>query len=78
MENVTVSSKGQIAIPRAIRDALNLAAGTRLTLNVRGRDIILSPDPAWRKLRGAAAGPDLMAAFAAHRKAEREDEDSRP
>ena len=78
MENVTVSSKGQIAIPRAIRDALNLAAGTRLTLDVRGRDIILSPDPAWRKLRGAAAGKDLMAAFAAHRKAEREDEDSRP
>lgn len=78
MENITVSSKGKIVISMAIRDTLNLAAGTKLTLDVRGREIILSPDPAWRKLRGAAAGTDLMAAFAAHRKAEREDEDSRP
>jgi AbrB family looped-hinge helix DNA binding protein len=79
MEQVTVSSKGQVAIPRAVRDALNLAAGTKLTLEVRGQDIVLSKEPAWRKLRGAAAGhDDLMSAFATHRKQEREREDSRP
>jgi AbrB family looped-hinge helix DNA binding protein len=77
MEQVTVSSKGQVAIPRAIRDALNLSAGTRLTLEVRGREIVLSKDPAWKKLEGAAAGRGLMETFAAFKQQEREREDSR-
>jgi len=76
MERVTLSSKGQIAIPRAVRDALNLSAGTKLTIDLRGQEIVLSKEPAWRKLRGAAGGADLMAAFAAQRKAERKREDS--
>jgi AbrB family looped-hinge helix DNA binding protein len=76
MDSVTVSSKGQIAIPKNIRDRLNLAAGTRLTLDVRGRDIVLSKEPAWKKLYGAA-GRDLMRAFAAHKRQERAREDSR-
>jgi AbrB family looped-hinge helix DNA binding protein len=76
-EQVTVSSKGQVAIPRAIRDALNLSAGTRLTLEVRGQEIVLSKEPAWKKLQGAAAGSDLMGTFAAFKQQEREREDSR-
>jgi AbrB family looped-hinge helix DNA binding protein len=78
MEQITVSSKGQIAIPKAVRDALNLSAGAKLKLEVRGQEIVLSRQPSWRKLRGAAAGSDLMNAFAAHKKQEREREDSRP
>ena len=77
MEHITISSKGQVAIPKAIRDALNLSTGTKLTLEVRGQDIVLSKQPAWKKLRGAAAASDLMSAFAAHRQREREREDSR-
>jgi len=77
MEQVTVSSKGQIAIPKAVRDTLNLSSGAKLTLEVRGREIVLSKEPAWKKLRGAAAGRDLMSAFATFRKREREHEDSR-
>jgi AbrB family looped-hinge helix DNA binding protein len=77
MEKVTVSSKGQIAIPKTIRDALNLSEGAKMTVEVRGHEIILSKDPAWRKLKGAAAGRDLMKDFAAFRKREREREDSR-
>jgi AbrB family looped-hinge helix DNA binding protein len=76
MERVTVSSKGQIAIPKAIRDSLNLLEGTNLNLEVRGQEIVLSKEPAWRKLRGAAIGRDLMRQFAAFRKREREHEDS--
>lgn len=76
MEKVTVSSKGQIAIPKSIRDTLNLSEGAKLTVEVRGHEIILSKDPAWRKLKGAAAR-DLMKDFAAFRKQEREREDSR-
>jgi AbrB family looped-hinge helix DNA binding protein len=78
MEKVTVSSKGQIAIPKQVREALNLTEGSKLTLEVRGQEIVLSKGDAWRKLQGAAADvPDLMEKFAAFRREEREREDSR-
>ena len=77
MEQITVSSKGQIAIPKAVRDALNLSEGTKLTLEVRGQEIVLSKEPAWKKLKGAGAGRDLMSAFAAYKRQELEREDSR-
>ena len=78
MEQVTVSSKGQIAIPKGVRDTLNLSAGTRLTLEVRGQQIVLSKDPIWRKLQGAGAGQGVMSTFAAFKEQERAREDSRP
>ena len=74
---VTVSSKGQIAIPKAVRDALNLSEGAKLRIELRGQQIILSKEPGWKKLEGAAAGTDLMKAFAGHKKQERKREDSR-
>lgn len=77
MQQVTVSSKGQIAIPKAVRDALNLSEGAKLTLEVRGQEIVLSKEPAWKKLAGAARGSDLVSVLAAERKWEREREDSR-
>ena len=76
METVKVSSKGQIAIPKQIRETLNITEGSRLNLEIRGQDIVLSKEPAWKKLQGA--GGDLMEAFRAFRKEEREREDSRP
>lgn len=78
MERVTLSSKGQIAIPKSVRDRLNLVEGTKLTLEVRGPEIVLSKEPAWKKLRGSGAGRDLMGTFAKFKKREREREDSRP
>jgi AbrB family looped-hinge helix DNA binding protein len=77
MEKITVSSKGQIAIPKAIRDTLNLSEGTQLIVEVRGQEIVLLKEPAWRKLHGAG-GPDLMSEFGDFKKREREREDSRP
>src|ERR1022692_1017405 len=77
MEQVTVSSKGQIAIPKAVRDLMDLSAGAKLMIEVRGQEIVLSKEPAWKKLHGAAAGSDLVTAFALHKKREREHEDSR-
>lgn len=76
MEQVTISSKGQIAIPKPVREALNLSEGTKLTLEVRGHEIVLSKEPAWKRLQGAGSG--LMNAYAAFKKQEREREDSRP
>jgi hypothetical protein len=43
----------------------------------RGQEIVLSKEPAWKKLKGAAEDRDLMGAFAAFKKSEREREDSR-
>ena len=77
MEQVTISSKGQIAIPKAVREVLNLTAGTKLALEVRGQEIVLSKERSWRKLRGLGAGCNLMNAFAAFKREEREREDSR-
>lgn len=77
MDKVTVSSKGQIAIPKQVREALNLTEGTKLTLEIRGQEIVLSKGDAWRKLKGAAADMgNLMEKFAAFRRDEREREDS--
>jgi hypothetical protein len=44
---------------------------------LRGQDIVLSKEPAWKKLAGAAAGRGLMETFAAVKREEREREDSR-
>jgi AbrB family looped-hinge helix DNA binding protein len=74
MEKVTVSSKGQIAIPKQVREALNLSAGSKLTLEVRGHEIVLSKGDAWRKLRGAARG--MNKDFLEFRREERELEDA--
>jgi len=75
MEQVTVSSKGQIAIPKQVREALNLAEGSKLNLEVRGHEIVLSKGDAWRELEGAACGAEID--WAAFNKAERDLEDSR-
>ena len=43
---ITVSSKGQIVIPKDIRDALDLKAGEKLVLERVGRRLILEqPQP---------------------------------
>jgi AbrB family looped-hinge helix DNA binding protein len=77
MELVTVSSKGQIAIPKKVRDALNLSEGTKLNIEVRGQKIVLSKEPAWKRLAGAGAGVGLLEFYKADKKRERELEDSR-
>ena len=44
---------------------------------VRNAAPVSSKEPAWRKLQGAAVDRDLMCAFTAFKKQEREREDSR-
>jgi len=45
-------------------------------LEVRGQEIVLSKGTRWKSLQGA--GGDLMKAFEAFKRQEREREDSRP
>ena len=76
METVTVSSKGQIAIPKHVRDELNVHAGMKLNIEVQGQKIVLSKESSWRELRGLVKDSGLMEAFAEHRRQEREREDA--
>jgi AbrB family looped-hinge helix DNA binding protein len=60
----TVSSKGQIAIPKAIRERLNLKPGTELAIDVHGESLVMrrvvSEYPDWRTMRGMAAGRESL------------------
>jgi AbrB family looped-hinge helix DNA binding protein len=60
MTIATISSKGQIAIPKAVRERLNLKAGTELMIDVQGEALVLKrvvrEFPDWRTMRGMAAG----------------------
>jgi len=41
----TVSSKNQIVIPREAREALGVKAGDKLLVVVRGKTVIILPEP---------------------------------
>jgi AbrB family looped-hinge helix DNA binding protein len=43
MTLVKLSSKGQVVVPKDIREALGLAAGTVLKVSCEGKHIILEP-----------------------------------
>jgi AbrB family looped-hinge helix DNA binding protein len=58
MEEVTVSSKNQIVVPRKAREALRISAGTRLQVVVRGDTVIImrKPKSYAERLAGIAKG----------------------
>lgn len=43
METVKVSSKGQIVIPKALREARRIKTGTRLVISAVGDELRLAP-----------------------------------
>ncbi len=68
MVKVTVSSKGQIAIPKAVREELNLKPGTQVSIDVQGQSIVMrrvvAEYPDWRTMRGMVrGGPSLTKAL---------------
>jgi len=65
MPIVTLSAKGQIVLPRDIRDALGLMEGDRVEVTLKGNQLILSPLSAfsqknWRDWRGCLAGTQAL------------------
>lgn len=64
MPIVTVSSKGQIVIPRRIRTRLRLDQGAKVDIEISGRAALLRPVASartgWRRWDGAFAGADLL------------------
>jgi AbrB family looped-hinge helix DNA binding protein len=43
MSNTRLSSKGQVVLPKAAREALRLAAGDELLVTVEGQSVRLTP-----------------------------------
>lgn len=68
MTVTTVSVKGQVVIPKSVREALGLRPGTRLLVDTQGDKIVLTPAPKgvgnrlFGKYRGAGLLGDLMEA----------------
>jgi len=74
---ITVSSKGQMVIPAAIREELGIEPGTRVAIRREGDELILRPmTPAAtmrliKQLRGmTAGGPSLTDELLSERRAE--------
>lgn len=40
-ETVTLSTKGQVVVPKAVRDRLGWRAGSRLEVEIRGDEVVL-------------------------------------
>lgn len=75
MTIATISSKGQIAIPKAVRERMNLKAGTELMIDVQGEALVMKrvvrEFPDWRTMQGMAkAGGSLTKALEEDRAAE--------
>ena len=69
MATTTVSSKGQIVIPRDLREKHRLTPGVRLQIAETDEGLVLSPIKqarrstrvsGWRALRGSAKGTDAL------------------
>lgn len=41
--NATLTSKGQLTLPKVARDALKLTAGTQFSLEIVGDNLVLTP-----------------------------------
>ena len=66
MIKATISSRGRIAIPKAIRQRLKLKAGTQVSIDVQGESLVLKrlvkEYPDWRTMEGMfRGGPSLTA-----------------
>ena len=68
MATTTVSSKGQVVIPRHLREKFRLTSGVRLQIDETDEGLVLSPirrrpsarQGGWRSLRGSAKGSDAL------------------
>jgi AbrB family looped-hinge helix DNA binding protein len=64
MTKAIISSKGQIVIPKAVRERLNLKAGTEVLIDVQGEALVMKrfvPDhPDWHTMRGMFRGANLL------------------
>ena len=80
MLKAKVSSRGQVALPKEIRDRLGLTEGDRLTVTVEGDAVILrkSVEGGWREWDSRFKGSDLLTDLAEERRRELLHDSNRP
>lgn len=73
LETVAFSTKGQIVIPRRLREELEIEEGTKAIVYREADHIVLKPITRGHinRLRGSLKGTGAMRAFLAERKRER-------
>ena len=58
MTTTTLSSKGQVFLPRLLRSQLHLTPGTKLLCGIQGDSVILTPEHPHRFVREYVTDPD--------------------
>ena len=82
MTKATISSKGQIAIPKAVRERLNRKYGTEVSIDMQGEALVMRRlvrnFPDWRTMQGMVGGSEsLTKALEAEHRAEIARDDAR-
>jgi AbrB family looped-hinge helix DNA binding protein len=72
-----VGPKGQVVIPKPIRDELGLAPGDDVDFSLQDDGVMLRRSPAITELRGRYRGVDLTGALLEERAVEKLREDTR-
>jgi len=57
MSITTLSSRGQVVLPRLVRSRLRLAPGTRFVCEVQGDSVVLTPEHPVRREREYVTDP---------------------
>lgn len=57
MITTTLSSKGQVVLPRLVRSRLHLAPGTRFLCEIRGDSVVLTPEHPVQQVREHVIDP---------------------
>ncbi len=72
MLKARLSSRGQLALPKEVRDQLSLGGGTCLTVRVEGDEVILRKAMTgdWREWEGRFKGSNLLGDLARNRRKE--------
>ena len=72
MLKARLSSRGQLALPKEVRDQLSLGEGTCLTVRVEGDEVILRKAMTgdWREWEGRFKGSNLLGDLARNRRKE--------
>jgi AbrB family looped-hinge helix DNA binding protein len=78
MLKTKVSSKGQVTVPKVVRQQLGIEAGAELEVTVENQAIRLQKmTPRWRQWSGALEGSDLLRELEREHRAEIERDERR-
>lgn len=70
MTHHKVGPKGQVVIPKALRNQLGLEPGDEVVFTLDRSGVLVAPARSPRSLRGAFSGQDLVGALEADRRSE--------